>query len=93
VKYVLKRPIQLAEGEPAITVLTFREEVVAGDMRGIPVREPMHFDDLFKLAGRLSGQPDAVINKMSFADMGEVISIVMGFTGAGQATGNGPSQS
>jgi hypothetical protein len=91
-KYTLKKPIKLGEGEP-ITHFVFREEVVAGDMRGIPMRDPMHFEDILKLAGRLCAQPDAVINKMSFADLTEVNQLVAGFIGAGLETGSTASQS
>lgn len=85
-KYVLKNPIQLGEG-PAVTELNFREEVVAGDMRGLPMRDPMHWDEILKLASRLSGQPEAVINKLSFRDLTEVTKRVAGFIGAGLETG------
>jgi hypothetical protein len=86
-KLTLKKPIKLGEeGEP-ISVLTFREEVVAGDMRGIPMREPPHYDDLMKIAGRLCGQPDPVMNKIGFEDMKEVLEIVGGFLSGGPETG------
>lgn len=94
VTYNLKKPIQItgkgaggSENTETISELKFRNEVVAGDMRGIPVRDPMDYGDLLKIAGRLCGQPDHVINRLSFADMTEVISLVSGFMGSGQETG------
>lgn len=100
VKYTLKKPIRIlkanAEGPELvdeITSLTIRDEVVTGDLRGIPMREPMHFDDIAKLLGRLAGQPDNVINKLSLVDLLEVGPLVMGFTGLGPTTGNPPSSS
>jgi hypothetical protein len=62
-------------------------------MRGIPMRDPPFWDDLLKVAGRLCGQPDALINKLSFEDAAEVVSLVGGFTGLSRPTGTGPSQS
>jgi hypothetical protein len=87
----LTTPIQF--GEETIAELRFREEAVAGDMRGIPMRDPMYWDDLLKLAGRLCAQPDAVISKLSMADLQEVVPLVAGFLGGGPATGSAPSPS
>ena len=84
-KYTLKKPIQF--GSQTITELTIREEVVAGDLRGIPLRDPMYADDVLKLIGRLSAQPDVVIQAMSIADFMEVGELVQGFTALGPETG------
>ena len=89
-KYQLNTPIQF--GEQTITELNFRDQLVAGDFRGIPIRDPMLFDDILKLAGRLSAQPDPVINKLSFGDLTEVSAVVLRFMEAGPVTGNAPSQ-
>jgi hypothetical protein len=90
-KYTLMVPIQF--GSETITELTIREKVVAGDMRGIEMRQrPLH-DDIMKLAGRLTGQPDPVIQAMAFADYIEVANLVAGFIDPGPATGNTPSPS
>jgi hypothetical protein len=83
VKYVLKKAIQRGENE-TITELHFRDEVVAGDMRGIIMREEMTFDDMLKIAGRLCAQPDDVMNKLSFADLSKVGALVGGFFEAGR---------
>lgn len=88
VPYKLKKPIQF--GEETITELKFRDEVVAGDLRGVPMRDPMLFDDILRIAGRLCGQPDAVMNKLSFGDLAEVGALVGGFIGAGPEIGNVP---
>lgn len=87
-KYVLKEPITV--GETTVTELIFREKICAGDLRGLPMREPPHFDDMIKIAGRLCGQPDPVIFKLTGDDIGEVIGIVSGFMGAGAETGKTP---
>jgi hypothetical protein len=91
-KYQLKEPIQLGEA-PAITELNLREKIVAGDMRGMAMRDPMQHDEILKLIGRLCGQPDPVINRMAFADYQEVASLVAGFMQPGPATGTEPSRS
>lgn len=85
----LRRPIQVGEGAE-ITELVFRDEIVAGDMRGIPLRDPMLFDDILKLAGRLCGQTDVVMNRLRMDDLMEVAALVGGFTGAGPPTGPTP---
>jgi hypothetical protein len=82
-KFALKRPVVLTEGSAPITELTLREDVCAGDMRGIAMRDPMHFDDMLKIAARLSGQPDAVISKIHFADTMALIEVIAGFLSAG----------
>jgi hypothetical protein len=85
-KYKLQEPITLGEGEP-ITELTLREKIVAGDMRGLAMRDPMQHDEILKLIGRLAGQPDPVVNRMAFADYVEVSALVAGFMEPGPATG------
>lgn len=88
-KYTLKRPIRLTEASPEISELVFREEVVAGDLRGIKqssLADPL-VDDVLKIAGRLTGQTDAVMNRLSPEDLGEVMAIVHGFFKAGPETG------
>jgi hypothetical protein len=92
-KLALKKPIQVGEQGAPIESLTFREEVCAGDLRGMKARslEDPTFDDLLKIAGRLCAQPDLVMSKLSLEDMGEVIKAVAGFMNAGQETGTAPS--
>ncbi len=90
-KLTLKKPIQLGEG-PAITELVFREEVISGDLRGLKVQslaDPL-LDDLLKIAGRLSAQPDVVMNRLSMTDLAEVVTLVTGFLNAGPETGTTP---
>lgn len=90
-KLVLKKPVSV--GETTVAELSFREELVAGDLRGIKLSslsDPAS-DDLLKIAGRLCGQTDAVMNKLSLADMSEVIGIIGGFLSGGLETGNKPS--
>lgn len=90
-KYQLKRPIKIGDA-PEITTFTVREEVCAGDMRGLKVQalNDPSVDDMLKMAGRLAAQPDEVMNRLSPADLVEVTVLVMGFLTAGQQTGTTP---
>lgn len=91
VKHTLKTAIVLGEGAPVVE-LNFRTAVVAGDLRGIKfsaLQDPAT-EDLLKIAGRLCGQPDVVLSKLSIADTLEVVSLVGGFLEAGLETGSKP---
>jgi hypothetical protein len=88
---ILKLSSPVAHGSVTVTELNFREKVVAGDLRGVPMRDPMHFDDILKIAGRLCAQPDPVMNALSIEDAMGVVETVGGFIGASQKTGKEPS--
>jgi len=95
VKYELKKPIQVGEkGEP-ITALVFREDVVAGDLRGLKLGAmgDLATDDILKIAGRLCAQPDIVMNKLSLDDFAEVIKVVLPLLQGGPPTVTAPSPS
>lgn len=85
IKYELKKPI--VNGTETITAFNLREEITAGDMRGLPMRDPMHHDEILKLVGRLSGQPDNVVNKLCITDYAELAQYVGVFMSDGQAIG------
>jgi hypothetical protein len=86
----LRKPIQF--GSQVIEELTFRP-VTAKDLRRLPVLDGFSMDTVLVLAGRLSGQPDPVIDKLTGADLAEVIDLVTGFMPASRPAGNEPSQS
>jgi hypothetical protein len=89
-KLTLKKPV--SHGSEKVAELTFREEVVAGDLRGLKVSalaDPS-VDDLLKIAGRLCAQPDLVMNQLGPEDLGEVAAYVYSFFGSGQRTGSAP---
>ncbi len=91
-KLALKKPIQVGEGLP-VTELVFREELCAGDLRGIrssSLNDPL-VEDLLKIAGRLCAQPDPVMHKLGFEDLAEVLGVVGGFLGSGEPTATKPS--
>lgn len=87
----LKKPIQVGEGG-LVTQLTFRDEVVAGDLRGVNLAHLSGdmFDaaEILKVAGRLCAQPDPVMNRLSLADFQEVSALVVGFIEGGTPTGS-----
>lgn len=91
-RLVLKKPVMLGETGSPVSELLFREELVAGDLRGIKLSslsDPTS-DDLLKISGRLCGQTDLVMSKLCLADMAEVLSIVSSFLAGGLETGNKP---
>lgn len=88
-KVVLRKPVTLGETTATVTELNLREEVVAGDLRGVKfssLGDPTP-DDLLKIASRMCGQPEAVLNKLGLEDMAEVIEGVAGFIERGLGTG------
>lgn len=94
-KYTLKKPITVGEKGQPVTELVFREEVVAGDLRGIKISSmaDLSADEACKIAGRLCGQPDVVMNRLGIDDFGAVLRIIGPFLNPGQPTGSEPSGS
>lgn len=66
----LRRTIVVGK-DTKVAELTFRP-MEGADMRGLPENK---LDMLLKVIGRLTGQPDAVVNKLRGADLGEAIKI------------------
>lgn len=92
-KLELKKPVMVGETGAPVTTLVFREEVVAGDLRGLKFSEmnDMKLDDVLKIAGRLCGQPDVVMNRLSLFDAGEVTKFVLPLLQDGPETGTSAS--
>lgn len=86
----LKHPIAL--GSQTIEELTFRP-VTGKDMRRLPMIDGLEMDAILTLAGRLSGQSDPVIDKLTGEDLEEVISLVSGFMPGSRVGGPTPSRS
>lgn len=87
-RFVLKRPISIPGAPAPIAELTLREELCAGDFRGIklgnlgnPVEMPA--DDMIKLISRLSGRSEHEIGKLSDFDFGVIGERVIGFFSPG----------
>lgn len=101
-KITLKKPIVLtgkgAGDQPTtetITDLVFRDEVVSGDLRGIKassLADPP-VEDLLKIAGRLCGQPELVMNRLGMDDLGTVGLLVLDFLRAGETGASGTTPS
>lgn len=81
-KITLKDPIQY--GETLITELVIRKPK-AKDMRGMPAK--MGMDETMKLAGRLSGHPDSVIDELSIPDLITVSEVIGNFMIGGPLIG------
>jgi len=86
----LQTPIQF--GSEVIEELTFRPPT-AKDYRLLPARDGYPFATLLALAGKLTGKPDAVIDKLAGADLDAVLEIAGSFMKGGRPTGNEPSPS
>jgi hypothetical protein len=86
----LRTPIEF--GSQRIEELTFRP-VTGKDVRRFQVAAGFEIDACLTLAGRLTGQPDAVIDKLSGDDLEEVIEIAALFMPGGRRTGRTPSES
>jgi len=72
----LAHPIEF--GKTTIEELTFRKGRL-GDMKGIRVGEAVPMEGIMAVAGRMCGQPLAVMEKLDEEDAGEVVSIALGF--------------
>jgi hypothetical protein len=79
---VLTEPVEF--GKEAISELHFRAPR-AKDFRRFPMDPSI--GDMLDLAGKLSGQPDAVIDGMGVGDFQAVMELVGGFFPGGPGTG------
>ncbi len=88
--YKLKRPLRLTESAAEVTELHLREELCAGDLRGIKLATlgDMATEDVLKVTSRLCGQPEALLAKLHVADLMKIAEIVVGFLGSGLEIGN-----
>lgn len=93
-KYTLQKPIKIGDAEP-IKELTLREDICAGDLRGIKLVQmaEMPTDDLLKIIGRISGRSQPELDKLSMADLGALGSLVLDFLGGGTTTAAGKTSS
>lgn len=84
----LRNPIQVGTGEPIVELVV--RPLTGKDMRKLP--QGSEVDISLALAGRLSGQPDHVIDRLEGDDLIEVLEVVGGFTQRSPKTGNAPSE-
>lgn len=75
-----------------ISELTFRDHACAGDLRGIKLTDLGLPENVMRIASRMTGQPDPVLDKLSIPDFIRVAEVVGGFFESGPANGNAPSQ-
>lgn len=81
--YPLKRPFQF--GERTVSELRFREPET-GDIDGIPLAA-MTTTHLIRVAGKICGEPQPVMNKVKLADIVEIGELIMDFLPDGLLTG------
>jgi len=94
-KITLKDPVSIGsdhtKGDGIINVSEFnmREKVVSGDLRGLKVSELADppVEKALVLAGRLCGQLDLVMQKLSVRDTIEVVGAALGFFASGLTDG------
>lgn len=72
----LRYPIAL--GDEAITVMTIRPPT-GKDFRRLQCEDGYELDTMLRLASRLSGQPDAVIDHLAGEDLENVLRVVKDF--------------
>ena len=84
--------VPIRQGSETITELVFSRRVVSGDMRGIPMRKEMHWDEAMLIAARVAGVPPSITSKLDFDDMAEVAGVVGRFLMSGQKIGPVPAE-
>lgn len=83
IKIKLSYPVQF--GSETIHELELRRPK-AKDLRGLPLK--MEMDHMLTLCGRVSGQPDSVINELDFDDTMKVVEVLGNFIGSSLPTGS-----
>lgn len=78
VPYTLELLKPVKHGEKEVDKLVFARDLVAGDLRGIPMSD-MCFDHIVLIASRITGYPPSVLNELSFKDFAVVGEIVTSF--------------
>jgi hypothetical protein len=81
----LRKPIDF--GSQRIEELTFRGPT-GKEMRHLPYRDGYPMAPVLWLAGKISGQPDAVIDKLEGEDLAEVIAVASDFMPGSRTTGS-----
>lgn len=84
IKISLKSPVM--HGEQEIKELVFGREMVAGDLRGISIRDLTH-DNVCDVASRITGVPTPILRQLKMPDYLEVAEVVSGFFGDSPSIG------
>lgn len=84
VTYKLQTPVKLGEQGDLVTELAFREPK-AKDFRHMPM--DIRMGDMLDLAGKLCGQPSAVMDLLSIPDLMNVLEKIADFMPAGLQIG------
>jgi hypothetical protein len=78
IKIRLASPIM--HGEKEISELVFGREMVAGDLRGISVKDMTH-DNILEVTSHITGVPTPILQKLKIPDYLEVADVVGDFFG------------
>lgn len=76
----------LMHGHEEITTITFGREMVAGDIRDMPVRDLTH-GNVLTVTQRIAGIPAPILAGLSMPDYMAVYDVVNGFFGDSPQTG------
>lgn len=87
--HTLTHPVQ--HGAETVSTLVFTRKPVAGDLRGMSLRELDKADNLMTLAARLCSVPPSVINQLDMEDFMELGAVLTDFLPGGQRTGSEPA--
>lgn len=84
--YKLKEPIEW--GSETVTQLEFKKPTI-GDIKFMKLSEPT-LDDILKLASKLSGHSQQLIDRLSIQDGMEVADLLGNYLNPSPATGKAP---
>jgi len=79
----------LMHGNEEITELKFTREMVAGDLRDVPVRDMTH-NDICTVISRLTGVPAPVIKQLKMPDYQRASEVIASFLTDSPQTGETP---
>lgn len=84
----LVEPISLT-GIGEVTEFRFKDKLKAKHWRALPVSRGLTYDNILHLTGKLTGQPDKVLDELGFEDLQNVVAIVSDFLATGSPTKGG----
>lgn len=80
------------DGDKTIDTLMFTRRPVAGDMRGIKLRDMDLGDHIITLTARLVSYPPSFIAKLDVVDLKKCMDVVNSFFSPGPTTGKRPAE-
>ncbi len=87
----LQHPITLSNKEGAVvrevTELVFRNPVTAAMVKHLPAGSGITMGHMLPILGKMTGEPDTVIDRLQWDDLQEAMAVLGSFLGSGPATG------